>query len=81
MRAILQNRTECSLYKKIFWETFCPVSDSLVFADMSMQKCGQKETYFSMEKKHTKLNKADEKRILCKSSFTSMTWNIFDRKA
>ena len=36
-------------------------TDSLVSADVDMQKCGRKRTYFCMEKK--KRIKADEKRI------------------
>ena len=48
-------------------KNFCTVCDSPVSVDMDVQKCGQKRTYFFMEK--IKRTKADEKRILCKSTF------------
>ena len=66
MRAIFQNRA-VSPYKHFFFpENFCPVCDNLVSADMNIEKCGRKRTYFFMELKTRA--EADEKRILCKST-------------
>ena len=64
---IFQNRA-VSRYKHIFFfsENFCPACDNLVSAGMNIQNCGQKITYFFMEKKTRA--EADEKRILSKST-------------
>ena len=67
MRAILQNRA-VSRYKHffLFLENLCSVCDNLVRAGMNIWKCGQKRTYFFVEKKTRA--EVEEKRILCKST-------------
>ena len=53
IRTIFQNKAVPPC-KKFFSDNFCPVCDSLISADMDMQKCRWKRTYLFTEKQRRK---------------------------